>query len=64
VLDDLVPGTELALTTAFLVTMGSAPEEVVDHRGRCHIAIVRSEAIEYSLVGTRTRCSNAWPRRE
>ena len=95
VLDDLVPGTELELTTPFLVTMGSAPEEVVDamlegqakaaafvlppklpqsmvreiryvglavvggelhrlrivdHRGRCHIAIVRSDAIQRSLV--------------
>jgi hypothetical protein len=95
VLDDLTPGTELELTTPFLVTMGSAPEgfvdamldarsqppsfvlppklpqsmateiryvglavvggelhrvQIVDHRGRCHIAIVHSDQLERSLV--------------
>ena len=94
-LDDLTPGTELELTTPFLVTMGSAPEDfvdamregrpqaasfvlppklpqsmaseirylglavvggelhrvqIVDHRGRCHIAIVHSDQMERSLV--------------
>ena len=94
-LDELVPGTELELTTPFLLTMGSAPQEVVDamlggqpqaasfvlpprlpqsmvteiryiglavvdgdlhrlqivdHRGRCHVAIVHSDQIEHSLV--------------